>query len=66
MLELFFFFFQYDVKSKKIFLRRTKCEGVEAKDIYVGGMVNIFSRCIKITNFADSATKEKLATSMER
>ncbi|XP_048509250.1 nucleoside diphosphate kinase 7 isoform X2 [Athalia rosae] len=56
----------YDVKSKKMFLRRTKCEGVHAKDLYIGGMVNIFSRCIKITNFADHATKVKLASRMER
>lgn len=49
-----------------MFLRRTKCEGIDAKDLYVGGMVNIFSRSVKITNFADDATKAKLASRMER
>ncbi|XP_001605961.1 nucleoside diphosphate kinase 7 [Nasonia vitripennis] len=51
----------FDLKTRKTFLRRTKCEGVEAKDFYVGAIVTIFSRSIKIINFADQATKDKLS-----
>ncbi|XP_046417965.1 nucleoside diphosphate kinase 7 [Neodiprion fabricii] len=56
----------YDIKNRKVFLRRTKCQGITAKDFYVGGMVHIFSRCLKIKDFADGATKAKLADQMER
>ncbi|KAL0133722.1 hypothetical protein PUN28_000996 [Cardiocondyla obscurior] len=41
----------FDLKTKKTFLRRTTCEGIMAKDFYVGGVITIFSRCIKITEF---------------
>ncbi|XP_024943941.1 nucleoside diphosphate kinase 7 isoform X2 [Cephus cinctus] len=56
----------FDVKTKKTFLRRSKCEGLEAKDLYIGGVVKIFSRCMKITDFGDSATRSKLASTMQR
>ncbi|XP_011505516.1 PREDICTED: nucleoside diphosphate kinase 7, partial [Ceratosolen solmsi marchali] len=52
----------FDLKTRKTFLRRSKCNGVESKDFYVGAMVTIFSRNIKITNFADQATKKKLSS----
>lgn len=57
-----FLFLQYDLNTKKTFLRRTRCDGVESKDFFIGGMVNIFSRNIKLTNYADAVTKDKLST----
>lgn len=52
----------FDLKTKKTFLRRTKCDGIQAKDFYVGAIVTIYSRNIKITDFADQGTKTKLQT----
>lgn len=57
---------QIDLKTKKLFLRRSKCEGVEAKDFYVGAVVTIYSRSMKITNFADQSTKEKLSAKISK
>ncbi|XP_012278664.1 nucleoside diphosphate kinase 7 [Orussus abietinus] len=56
----------FDRKARKVFLRRSKCDGLEAKDFFVGGMVNIFSRNLKILDYADESTKKKLASSMQR
>ncbi|KAJ8670805.1 hypothetical protein QAD02_002064 [Eretmocerus hayati] len=56
----------FDLKNRRLFLRRTKCEGVEAKDFYVGAIVTIFSRSIKITNFADKTTEEKVSKKITR
>lgn len=50
----------FDLKTKKTFLKRSKCEGIQARDFYIGGIVTIFSRNIKITNYADCATQTKL------
>ncbi|XP_076246940.1 nucleoside diphosphate kinase homolog 7 isoform X2 [Calliopsis andreniformis] len=56
----------FDLKTRKTFLRRTKCEGIEAKDFYVGATVTIFSRNIRITDYADCHTRTKLQTKMQK
>lgn len=42
------------------------CEGIEAKDFYIGAVVTIFSRCIKIMDYGDSYTKIKLETQLQK
>ncbi|XP_076164625.1 nucleoside diphosphate kinase homolog 7 [Ptiloglossa arizonensis] len=56
----------FDLKVRKTFLRRTKCEGIRAKDFYVGAIVTIFSRNIKILDYADCTTRTKLQTKMQK
>ncbi|KZC05140.1 PREDICTED: nucleoside diphosphate kinase 7 [Dufourea novaeangliae] len=56
----------FDIKARKTFLRRTKCEGIQAEDFYVGAVVTIFSRNIKITDYADCTTRTKLQTKMQK
>lgn len=56
----------FDLKTRKTFLRRTTCEGIKAKDFYVGTVITIFSRCIKIMGYADACTKTKLETQMQK
>ncbi|XP_003705720.1 nucleoside diphosphate kinase homolog 7-like [Megachile rotundata] len=56
----------FDIKARKTFLRRTKCEGIQAKDFYVGATVTIFSRNISITDYADCVTRTKLQTKMQK
>ena len=58
--------FQFDLKTKKIFLRRTTCEGIKAKDFYIGAVVTIFSRCIKIMGYVDNYTRIKLETQLQK
>uniref|UniRef100_A0A8D8YQT7 Nucleoside diphosphate kinase 7 n=1 Tax=Cacopsylla melanoneura TaxID=428564 RepID=A0A8D8YQT7_9HEMI len=49
-----------DVKKNKIFLRKTSCDGVLLKDLFVGNSVKVFSRILKIVNYADAYTKNYL------
>ncbi|KAF7998299.1 hypothetical protein HCN44_009697 [Aphidius gifuensis] len=56
----------FDIKNKKTFLRRTKCENVDFKDFFVGNVVTIFSRAMKLVDVADSATKNKIGKIMEK
>ncbi|KAL9656982.1 hypothetical protein ABK040_007070 [Willaertia magna] len=51
----------FDVKSKKIYLKRMKSP-VALKDIYVGGLVTINARQYKVTEYADDFTKKTLGT----
>lgn len=63
---MYFLNIQFDIKNRKTFLRRTKCEGIQAKDFYVGATVTIFSRSIRITDYADCTTRTKLQTKMQK
>lgn len=63
---MFIFFWQFDIKARKTFLRRTHCDGVNLKDLYIGAVVTIFSRAMKITDVADAATKEKIRITMQK
>ncbi|KAL6260226.1 hypothetical protein P5V15_007761 [Pogonomyrmex californicus] len=56
----------FDLKTKKTFLRRTTCEGIKIKDFYIGTILTIFSRCMKITGYADTYTKMKIETQLQK
>ncbi|XP_054014934.1 nucleoside diphosphate kinase 7 [Hylaeus anthracinus] len=56
----------FDLKARKTFLRRTQCEGIQAKDFYVGAVVTIFSRNIKVLDYGDCITRTKLQTKMQK
>lgn len=49
---------QFDHKTKKTFLRRTKIEGISEKDFYIGAKLNIFGRQIDLLEFGDSITRQ--------
>jgi nucleoside-diphosphate kinase len=55
-----------DMKTGKKFLRRMKCLDVDLRSLFVGAVVNIYSRQMKITGFADDATRMVLGSRLER
>lgn len=52
-----------DVKKNKIFLRRTHCDEILAKDLFIGNSVTLFSRNLKIVDYADTRTRHYLDSS---
>ncbi|KAI5748970.1 hypothetical protein M8J76_003708 [Diaphorina citri] len=49
-----------DVKKNKIFLRRTHCDEILLKDLFIGNSVKLFSRILKIVDYGDRYTKSYL------
>jgi len=47
----------FDIKNKKIFLKKTEYAGVQLKDIFVGAILNVYSRQLKVADYADDFTK---------
>ena len=47
----------YDIKNKKIFLKRCVVPGIGFKDLYLGNDINIYSRLHKLTEYGDEYTK---------
>uniref|UniRef100_A0A1B6C8C7 DM10 domain-containing protein n=2 Tax=Clastoptera arizonana TaxID=38151 RepID=A0A1B6C8C7_9HEMI len=56
----------FDTKTRKLFLKRTRCEGITAEHIYVGNTIMVFSRQIVINDYANNVTKEQLEHKMQR
>lgn len=56
----------YDLIARKTFLRRTKCEGVDESNFYVGAVVTIFARSMKLISFADFATKTRVTHKVQK
>ena len=47
----------YDIKNKKIFLKRCSVPGINFKDLYLGNDINIYSRLHKLVEYGDDYTK---------
>lgn len=49
----------FDIKNRKIFLKRCEYPGVTLKDIFIGATLSIYSRQLKIVGYADDYTRNK-------
>ena len=56
----------YDIKNKRLFLRRTKVPGLRMADLFLGSIVSIHSRQLTIKDFADEFTRKKLRAKTEK
>lgn len=50
---------QYDMKNKRIFLKRCEYANLQLKDVFVGAIINVYSRQLKIVDYADEYTRSK-------
>ena len=56
----------YDIKNRRLFLKRSKCPQVKFSDLYLGAVVNIHSRQLTIVDFGDEFTTKKLRSKKEK
>ncbi|XP_064399962.1 nucleoside diphosphate kinase homolog 7-like [Halichondria panicea] len=56
----------FDIKNRRLFLKRSKCERVKLNDLYIGAIVNIHSRQLTIVDFGDEFTTKKLSSIKEK
>jgi len=47
----------YDIKMKRLFLSRNRCESVTAKDMFIGNTVTVFSRRLLIEEYGNEQTR---------
>lgn len=57
---------QFDIKNKRHFLKRVKCDTVEAAQLYVGSTVTIFARQLHIIAYGDEASKRAVEARSQR
>lgn len=56
----------YDIKNKRLFLRRCKCEGLRLGDMFIGSTKNILSRQLKFVDYGDEFTQRQLSSTKQR
>ena len=47
----------YDLKNKRVFLKRTAYDSVNLKDLHIGSIITVYSRQLKVIEYADLFTK---------
>lgn len=57
---------QYDLKTKKMFLKRCTYPDVALSDLYLGQIIMVYSRQLKIVEYGDLFTRNKFAHSRQR
>ncbi|CAI2373287.1 unnamed protein product [Moneuplotes crassus] len=56
----------FDIKNKRIFLKRTAYKGVNLEDLHIGSIITIYSRQLKVVSYADAYTKGAFDSSSEK
>lgn len=57
---------QYDIKNRKTFLKRCRYDNITADMLYIGAVVTIYSRQLKLVDYADEFTRKCLSNRQER
>ncbi|KAJ7377011.1 Nucleoside diphosphate kinase 7 [Desmophyllum pertusum] len=56
----------YDIKNRRLFLKRSLIDGLQLHHLFTGAIINIHSRQLTITDYADDRTSNLLKTRMRR
>jgi nucleoside-diphosphate kinase len=50
----------YDIKNRRMFLKRAAFGHIQSEDLFLGAILNVYSRQVKIVEYADVATRNEL------
>ena len=56
----------FDVKNRRVFLRKTKLEGLKPELYFVGGCCTVLGRQLKIVDYGDEYTRRTLSAVTQR
>lgn len=56
---------QFDIKNKRVFLRRCAFPSVSLEDLFIGAKVTVYARQMTLIEYGDSHTKELLGNTNE-
>lgn len=57
---------QYDLKNKRIFMKRNQVEGISVRELFIGSQVSVNSRQLKLVDYADIFTQRRFENSAGR
>ena len=56
---------QYDLKNRRMFLKRMAQPSISMSQLYVGAVVTVNARQLKVVDYGDTATRKKFARGKE-
>lgn len=56
----------YDIKNRRMFLKRSGFGHIQTEDLYLGAILNVYSRQVKIVEYADVFTRNDLEGNKSR
>lgn len=56
----------FDMKNKRLFLKRSQVDNVKLQDLFLGAAVNVFSRHLNIVEYGDEFTRKTLGSAIEK
>lgn len=56
----------FDLKHKRTFLKRCSYPSVKLSDLFIGSQINVYARQLKVLDYADEYTRNKLAAKQSR
>ena len=62
ILFLFIVPVQYDIKNRRTFLKKHEYPGVAVDNLFIGATLTVYSRQLKVIDFADKFTRESLSS----
>ena len=57
---------QYDIKNRRTFLKRTDYPSITPDHLFIGAEITVWSRNLKVVEYSDAFTKDKLAERSEK
>jgi nucleoside-diphosphate kinase len=51
-----------DLKNRRLFLKRSPCDNITIDDLFIGSIITILSRQLKIVDFGDEFTRSKFCS----
>ena len=57
---------QWDVKNKRTFLSKVEYPSLQEKDLYIGSVLSIYSRQLKVVDYADVFTRKRFEVQKEK
>jgi nucleoside-diphosphate kinase len=56
----------YDIKNRRMFLKRSQFGHIQSEDLFLGAILNVYSRQVKIVEYADVFTRNDLEGTKSR
>ncbi len=56
----------FDLKNRRTFLKRCAYPSLQLSDLYIGAQVSVYSRLLKVIEYGDAFTADKLAVEKGR
>merc|ERR1711907_356546 len=56
----------FDLKNRRTFLKKCEYPSIQLGDLYIGATVSIYSRQLKVVDYADDYTRSKLCTKRQQ